>query len=303
MADIFQIMFDVISPIFIVVGASMFISRRFKPDPQSLSTFVVYLFIPALAFNGVATSDLSGSELGGIAGVAFGVVLVMTAAGLVIARFERYDRNLESGFIVSIILVNAANYGIPLNRFAFGEEGAQLAVIYYVMTAMIGSALGVYFASRGQATVRDAFMNVLKVPITYAAVLGLIVNLADINLPLPLSRSLDITAEAAVPGMLALLGLQLGHVSIHNTRWRPVLTASFVRLILGAVVAYPLARLFGLSGVTLNVAVVESAMPTAVLAIALATEFKSDAEFVSTTTLVGTLLSIVSLSVLLALLM
>lgn len=302
MAVLVGIIINIISPIFIVIGISVFVARRFDPPARTLSTPLIYIFIPALVFNGMAASDLTSSEMAGIAGVVLGLKLVMVGGGLLLSRLLHFDRRLESAFIVSVMLMNAANYGIPLNTFAFGEAGGQRAVIYYVMSSLFGAALGIYFASRGASSMRQALLNVFRVPITYAALLGLLFNIGGFSLPLPLQRAVEIMAQAAVPAMLVLLGFQLARVSLRG-RWGPLLLASGMRLLLAPLVALPLALLFNLSGVTFQVAIVESAMPTAVITIALTTEFNSDVEFASAATLVSTLLSIATLSVLLALLM
>jgi hypothetical protein len=301
MVELLSIMLNVISPIFIIVGIVIVIARRLNPDPRGLSTLLVYLFIPSLAFTGIVQSDLRGGEVIGLAAVAVTMSLLMALIGLGVSRLAKFDRKLESAFLISIILVNAANYGIPLNRFAFGPDGERQAIIYYVMSVMMGNVLGVYFASRGEASVKAAVLNVLKVPIAYAALAGLIVNLAEITLPLPLERAIGILSQASVPGMLALLGLKLAETSL-RVRWRPLLLATGIRLVLAPFIAFPLAALLGLTGVTFQVAIVESSMPTAVLANALATQFNSDTEFTSAVTLVSTLASIVTLSILIALL-
>lgn len=301
MAELLSIMFNVISPIFIIVGIVVLIARRLNPDPRGLSTILVYLFIPSLAFTGIVQSDLRGGEVIGLAAVAVTMSLLMALVGLGVSRLAKFDRKLESAFLISIILVNAANYGIPLNRFAFGPDGERQAIIYYVMSVMMGNVLGVYFASRGEASVKAAVLNVLKVPIAYAALAGLIVNLAEITLPLPVERAVGILSQASVPGMLALLGLKLAEASL-RVRWRPLLLATGIRLVLAPLIAFPMAALLGLTGTTFQVAIVESSMPTAVLANALATQFNSDAEFTSAVTLVSTLASIVTLSILIAIL-
>lgn len=302
MADLLAIMFNVIAPIFLVVGLAFYVSRRFEPDPRSISTILVYIFIPALAFDGIARSELDGGEILGLGAMAFGIAFLMALGGKLVARLAGFDRKLESAFLLSVILINAANYGIPLNTFAFGEAGGQRALIYYVMSVMIGNVLGVYFASRGTASVREAALNVLKVPITPAAALGLLVNLADITVPLPLSRAIGLAAAASVPGMLVLLGIQLSRASLRG-RWGAMLLASGMRLVVAPILAVPLALLLGLQGVTFQVAVVESSMPTAVLASALATQFGADAEFTAAVTLLSTILSIITLTLLLSLLM
>lgn len=297
MGELLNIMINVISPIFMVIGVAYLIGKTFNPDIKSISTLLIYLFAPALVFQGISNTEIPAGELGGIALVALGVALIMMIIAIAIARLEGYSHRTEGAFVLSVMLVNAANYGIPLNTFAFGAAGGQVAIVYYVVSALIGNVIGVFFASRGQVSTREALLNVARVPIGYAAVIGLIFNLGDLSLPLPIERSIDVAASAAVPGMLALLGLNLANTTLRG-RIRPIAIAVSTKLALAPLVALALASLLGLTGVTYNVAIVESSMPTAVLATALATQFGSDAELVSAVTLVTTLASVVTLSLL-----
>lgn len=318
--QLLQIMLDVIAPIMLVMGIAYVIGKRFDPDPRSLSVFLIYLFTPALVFSGIYTTELPTGDLVGVAVVVVGVAVVMMAIGYGSARTFSYTPRAESSLILTVILVNAANYGIPLNTFAFGELGGQVAIFYYVISALVGNVLGVFFASRGSVSAREAIANVFKVPIAYAAVIGLALNLGDVELPTIIQRSvIDIAAPASIPMMLALLGLQLSRVSLRPeaesaeeksnteeptlaTNIRAVMLAAGLRLLIAPIVAVILATLVGLSGITFNVSVIQSSMPTAVLASALATQFGGDARYVSAVTLVATLASILSLSVLILLL-
>lgn len=307
-----EIILNVISPILIVMGIGFIIGKRFNPDPSTLSVYLIYLFTPSLVFKGIYTTELASNELLGLAGVVVGVALGTIGLAFIAARFLKYDAKGESALMLTVLLVNAANYGIPLNTFAFGEIGGSIAIIYYVVNSMIGNVLGVYFASRGSFSVKDAILNVFKVPILYAAILGLVLNLTDTKLPLILERSiLEIAANASIPLMLALLGLQLSRISFKQeaneektlaTNPIAVGLATSLRLLIAPIIGFGLATLFGLGGTTFKVAIVESAMPPAVLASALATQFGGDAKYVSMVTMVATLTSVLTLSVLLLLL-
>lgn len=306
MPELLNIIGTVITPIFIIIGLSVLVARIFNPDPRPISTILIYLMIPALVFRGIAFSTLTGTEIIGIAGVVLAISVLTAIVGMVIARVMKFDRRLEGAFLVSVILMNAANYGTPINTFAFGADAEAYAIFYYAMSALFGLILGIYFASRGQVDARQAFINVFKVPVTYAAILGLVFNLIisnnpDFALPLTLQRAIDVLAEGAIPGMLVLLGLQLARVTLKG-QIIPILLATGVRLILAPLMAVPIALLLNLSGVPLMVAIVQSGMPTAVISSAIATEFDSDAGFTSAVTLVSTLASILTLSILLTIL-
>ncbi|MCA9914702.1 MAG: AEC family transporter, partial [Anaerolineae bacterium] len=248
MAELLSIILDVIAPIFIVMGIAYFIGRKLKPDPRSISPFLIYLFTPALVFRSLYETELTGGEIGGLTGVVFGVAFLMMLVGIGTARLFKYDTRTESAQVLTLIMVNAANYGITLNTFAFGEVGGQVATVYYVMNAMMSNVFGVFFASRGSVSLKDSMLNVVRVPIIYAAILGLALNILDVKLPIIIERAfIDIAADAAIPLMLALLGLQLSRVRLSG-RMRAVSLAAAMRLLLGPVFGAGLALLFGLSG-------------------------------------------------------
>lgn len=306
--ELLNIMLNVIMPIMLVMSIGFIIGKRFNPDPRSLSVYLIYLFTPALVFKGVYQAELSGS-LVGVGAVAFLSALAMAIIGFIVARVMGYSTREESSLILTITLVNAANYGISLNTFAFGDAGGSIAIFYYVVSATLGNIFGVFFASRGTIPAKEAFMNVFKVPILYAAILGLILNYYQIELPTVLERSIiDLAAPASIPLMLGLLGLQLSRVSFKTksddeeetlaTNLPAVGIAVGIKLLIAPFIAIGLASLMGLSGLSFNVAVLETSMPTAVLASALATQFGGDARYVSAVILVGTFLSIITLSIL-----
>lgn len=302
MTSFFSVVYNVVGPIFLIIGLAVLFDRRFAPDPRPFSRAVIYLFTPCLVFSGIAQSDLQAEEFGLIVAMAGSFSVLMALAGWVLARLFGLGRELESSFLLSVVLINAGNYGMPLNEFAFGKSGLQRAIVFYVTTAVVVNTLGVYLASRGAASVRRSVLNVLTVPLPYATLLGYIVNVGQIALPLPLERGVTMVGQAAVPCMLFILGLQLSRTSVHS-RIGPIALATFTRLVVSPLIAVPLAGLLGLSGLAWKVSIVEASMPTAVMSGVLATEFGGDAQFVTAVILVSTLASMLTLSVLLTLVM
>lgn len=299
--DTLEVTYNIISPVFIIVGLTVLVDRVFDIDPRSLSRLVVYLFAPFLIFDGLAHMELKGSEAQKLAIIAIGMSLIIAALAWIVARALHFDQRLESAFVLAASLINAGNYGIPLNRLAFGTSGEERALIFFVASVMVTYTLGVFVASRGSVSTRDALLNVLKVPMPYAAALGLAVSLGNVTLPGPVADASGIAASAAIPGMLAVLGLRLSRASLgkYRSQLRPILLASGLRLILAPLVTLGLVVLLGVGGLTRQVSLVQSAMPTAVIASVMAAEFGSDAEFVTAAILVSTLASMVTLSVLL----
>jgi predicted permease len=137
------------------------------------------------------------------------------------------------------------------------------------------------------------------VPLVYAAVGGLLLNLAGWTVPEPLLKVIHLLAQASVPVMLVVLGLNLfesfdGNLERHYV---PALaTATVTKLILAPALAWLAVRLLGLPALSADVTVLQSAMPTAVVTTILASEFESDPGFAALCVLVTTVASLLTLT-------
>ncbi len=299
MPALFNTIVNVIAPILLIVALGAAYGRAFNPDPRILSNMILYLFSPFLALEGMANANLNG-ELGRLMVLAVCVALIMAIISIGLARTLRLERRVESAFILSMVALNAGNYGIAFNEFAYGSAARPYAVMYYVMSSVIANTLGVYFASRGTVSTRTALFNVFTIPLMYGTIIGLAFNLTGIKLPLALERTVNLLADGTIPAMLIVLGLQLGRAVIRG-RLRLILLASGVRLIAGPMIGFLLVMLFHLTGLAAQVAITTSAMPTAVIAGVLATQFGGDSDFVNGVVICSTLGSIVTLSVIVTL--
>ncbi|MBN2469080.1 MAG: AEC family transporter [Anaerolineae bacterium] len=298
---VLTVAYNVISPIALIIGLSALASRYLEIAPRTVSSLIIYLFSPMLVLHSMTYTELQPGDLLHIIGVALLLSVVMSVIGFGAARVLKLDRRTESAFVMTIVLMNAGNYGIPLNEFAYGVPGADRAMVYYIASALLGNTYGVFLASRGTASARDSILNVFKLPLIYCLGLGLILNFSGVELPVPLERSSYLLGSAAVPAMLTLLGMQLARASLRG-RIAPVLAASGLRLLVAPVIALGLAVMLGITGLTKDVIIVESAMPTAVITSALAIQFDADGDFVAAAILISTAASVITLSVLLALL-
>ena len=120
-------------------------------------------------------------------------------------------------------------------------------------------------------------------------------------LPPALSRSSQLLADASIPLMLVLLGLQLGGFQKPD-RWRLLLTGTVIRLLLAPLLAILCAALLDLGGAARLAFILQAGMPTAVLTLILAYEFDTDRDLALNLILTTTLISPISLTLLIYLL-
>ncbi|HYN89435.1 MAG TPA: AEC family transporter, partial [Ardenticatenaceae bacterium] len=222
------VLLDVVLPVLLGAAIVFVAQPRLHLDARPLSRATFYFFSPALVFNSLATSDLSAGELGRVALAVFLVTLALWIVSALLVRLVRLEGAAGSAFLLATLFVNAGNYGLPVTLFAFGETGLAIASVYFAASSMMQSSLGVYLAARGNATARQAAAATFRVPLVYAALLGIALNLADIALPAWLAKSADLLGQGAIPIMLALLGIQLANLMGDRTQRTPALLRPLV---------------------------------------------------------------------------
>ncbi len=300
LANLASILFNIILPIVLIAAVGFVLAKKIGIEARTLSRTMLYFFTPALVFSLTYKARLSGEYASIAVFVVLMAALMLVVCGL-LARALHYDRLTTSAFMLGCLFVNAGNYGLPLMLFAFGEEGLARAAFYFTINSILIQTLGIFVAARGKASMHGALVNVLKMPLVYAVVLGLVFNRAQVPLPEPLAKSVDLAASAAVPTMLVILGIELACAHIGNDR-AVIGVATLARLVLAPLMAFPLAALLGLDGFTRAVCIVQASMPTAVMATIVAVEFDARPQLVTGIVCVSTLASIFTLTILLGIL-
>jgi malate permease and related proteins len=286
-------------PILLVARIGYLAGKLLHIEPKALSKVVFYVFSPSLIFNLLITSQLNNDDIFRMMGFAATQFFLMGFIAWVAGRIFKLERKLFVAVILVAISVNAGNYGMSLNLFAFGEEALAYAGLYFTTAAILTYTVGVTIASMGSKNLGQSLAQLIKIPTVYAVVLAIIFNLTGWVLPTPFERSVSILAGAAIPGMIVLLGLQLQH---NQRSWNlgALGLATGLRLLGGATLAITTAGIFGLQGMAYNAGIIEASMPTAVLSTVLATEFDVEPAFVTSAVFITTILSPLTLTPLLA---
>ena len=299
LSALFDILLNNIAPVFLAAATGYLVGKRLKPDVRSISRITFYIFSPALVFRAIVNSQLSGGEFGQMALFTLLVVLISGGLALLVGRALRYPRPVMVALLLSVMFVNGGNFGLPINLYAFGEAGLARAVLYFAFSTVLVYSLGVFIAGNGRMEWRAALRNVAQVPALYALPLAGLVQMMGWQLPAPLQRPVDLLAGAAIPCMLVILGMQLAQAKFRSNLGA-VSVAAGLRLLAGPAVGLLLAALLGLEGPLRQAAVLEAAMPTAVINTILAVEYDASPEIVTGAVVITTLLSPLTLTPLIA---
>lgn len=302
MLELLTIFIDNMVPVLAIAAVGVVMRRRLEVNPAPVSRMMFYVFSPALAFDAVYTSNISGGDF---LRVYLGTVALLVAIGAVSFFFLRWQTVTPREFattLVAAFVFNGANFGLSIVSFAFGAEALTYAVIIYIAGSTVAWTLGPYVSSSGAASMLKSLQNVLRTPVVYALLGAFLLKAAGIHeLPPALSRSSLLLADASIPLMLVLLGLQLGGFQKPD-RWRLLLSGTAIRLLLAPLIAVVCATILNLDGAARFAFILQAGMPTAVLTLILAYEFDTDRDLALNLIMTTTLLSPISLTLLIYLL-
>ena len=136
-------------------------------------------------------------------------------------------------------------------------------------------------------------------PGMYAMALGILVNATGIQIPATIFDPLKLVGDSILPFLLVVLGMQLAAVNLDG-QWLGASAATFIRLVIAPGVSILATYLMGLSGVTRQAMILENSMPTAIFGVALAQEFDTAPDLITTVIFISTLASMFTLTVLIA---
>lgn len=283
-------------PVFLVAAAGFALAWRLPLDSRTLGRILFYLATPTLVFRSLYQMEIDAGALRDLALISITVTVTTGLMGW-LASYDQ-PRNRRAAFTLTSGISNNGNMGIPISYFALGAPGLALGSIYYVINSFIGNTLGVVVASSGKIPVTSALRQSLRVPVLYAAIVGLAFNRTGVTMPTGVFRAVDLLADAAIPGMLILLGLQLRHAPIRE-RQLIIFRSVAIRLLGGPLLAWLLCLALGVTGVNQSVIILQAAMPTAVMTAVLATEYDTAPRLVATVIFFSTLVSMITLSLVL----
>lgn len=289
---------EVILPVALVASVGVALSRSFHLEPDTVGKINLYGLTPALAFNSVMTTQVSGGQA---AHLVIGYLVVSLAVGLIaLLAALPYDGKTRRGVIACVVIGNNGNFGLPIALLALGQEGLDQAVVLFLISLVVMFIIGPALLGAHKGLL-GAMLTVVKLPVTWALVLALVIRLSGFTLPVGITRGVELLAGAAVPMVLLALGIQLGQSQrIHFTR--PVLTAVGLRVFVLPLLALGLGVAIGLRGLELSSLILACSMPTAVNVFMIAREYGSDPETAASAVALSTVVSLGTIAVAVALL-
>jgi predicted permease len=289
-----------------ILAHKNFYSDIFLSD---LNALVFWVGLPAIIFNCLAnTTSIPDNMLSG-----FGIFLLSGSLVTVVAfgavKFLNVDRFKVGPFVQGSFRGNLAFIAIPIVMFAMRDhddlDEALSMVILIIAPAMIYyNVISVCIlvrsnASKGEASIKKMISSILRNPLILSSVLGMVVLSLNIRLPGVVSNTLTYIGSISGPAALFCVGGALASAKLKG-QWHLALLASGLKVLLLPILTYGICEIVDFDPLLTFVLLVMTASPTAVASYVLVKAMKGDEELASSIIVISTLLSVLSLSLVLA---
>jgi len=274
--------FETVFPLFAVVLVGFFYARA-RPTDMSIPNRVnMSVFIPALVFSVMASKNFQIADYQTLI-IASSVIII--GSGFLVWPVCRMMGISVKTLLPPMMFNNSGNLGIPLLVLAFGESVLPIAVILFLTENILHFTLGMYLMNP-----RTNPINIIKMPMVLATILGVIWSLNGWHLPVALSVPIDMIGQIAIPLMLFALGVRMTQVDLKN--WRIGVLGAILCPLSGLMVLFIWNLLSPLSADDFTYLLIFACLPPAILNYMVAELYQQEPQKVASIVLIGNLFSL-----------
>lgn len=307
MAVVLQIFSNNILPIFLLILLGFFFGRAFDVHMPTLSKLNFMIFVPCFTFTNLYLANLDVS-----AALAFVAAAILLGLNLLIpkllAPLLKLNKSRTKAFQNSVAFYNSGNIGIPLITLVFstgqylvdGETPwLSMAMATQIMVLLVQNAttntVGYYNAWSAKVTWKEALKKVVTMPTIYGVILAFICRAIPYDIEgTPVFVTLRYVSNGLVPIALLTLGVQLSRSKI-RFKLKEAYIAVLLRLLGGPLLCFAIIKLLGIEGITAQVLMISSAVPTAVNTALIAADADNHPDYAAQVVLMSTILCSVTL--------
>ncbi len=277
---------------FVALGAALRFIRPNGIAPESMQrsivALVLWVLLPLVVFFSVQDLPLNEAALRILLYV-LGTTLIALGVAWFWLRKTKLPAKSKGAFLIAAVFGNVLFLGLPLNNAIFAGWTMRIAIEYMLVAnvlllftagAMFAKNLaesGKFSLSRSASSVARDYPVWLKEPVLWAAVVGLIFNLAGASMPAWIELIKTMLYGVLIPLLLLAVGLALNWTRSWNNQLVGVIPVVVIQLILVPLVMWGMVSLFGSTGLqTTKALLLDSMLPATLIGFVICDRYKLD---------------------------
>jgi predicted permease len=285
-----SIIFSILSIyVFIVMGYAAKRTFKEKIDDKTITLLNVYFLQVFLTFWGLLIHPVDITLL-----YAPTIYLVIVIAALIISALfatHLFTKKKEYSIaMVAALIGNTGNLGIPLNIAIFGEESIPYTTVVNLVNVFVVYTIGVYYYSRGSFDVKTSLLNIVKLPILWAAIVAIILSIYSYRPNETIMKMLMMGAYASMTMQLFLFGIYLYGTKINEINKTLIGWVVGFKFLLLPLLALVVLSFLQLDPMLKGIVFIELMMPLAVANVNLASLYDCEPKVVTALVLITSVL-------------
>lgn len=249
---------------------------------DKVNKIVFYYIIPIVCFKTTYLMPFSINHFK-ISLVANLTIISCVIVSLIIYKKIASIKGVSPKVIGSLIMCSAFGnvlyIGLPILTKLYGIEGMSYAFTYDFLastplTWTLAVAVCMKYGRVGKISLKDSIFTIIRIPPIWGLILGLLFRELSISISDELINLMNLLSKYITFLMLIIVGISIKAVA--PDRFKILLPAIIVKIIMSPIFALFYGSIFNLSGIPLNVCIVESVMPSMLLSMIFASAFGVD---------------------------
>lgn len=268
---------------------------------KKLSRFIVVFVLPCLIV--VSMQRPLSPELRDraflVLGLSFATYALAFPLAFLLSKAMRLSGTEAGVHSFASVFSNVAFMGFPVLQGLFGKDILFEASIATMPFQLLAFSVGAAMLASGSGRRAELKPSSFVKPAGVAALVGLALFLLNVALPDPIFRAASLLGDTTTPLSMAVIGATLAETDLRGALgdWRIWVTSAW-RLAGFPLIVWLALRPLGISGTTLGLLVVMSAMPVAANATMLSAAYGGDHRRASSLVFVSTALSLATIPLL-----
>ena len=248
---------------FIVIG---YIAKKTFQDEINEKTLIVislYFLQPILTFWGLTRTPIDFNLIY----TPFIYLLTIVTTLFILLFISKYifkESKDQSIFIVTSLIGNTGNLGIPLGIALFGEASIAYTSIINIANVFFIYTVGIYFFAKEQFTFKQSVKSMIKIPILWFAILALLFNYFEFTINSQIDKALQMGAFATIVLQLIIFGVYLAKINAKGQNYKLTLSTTTVKLIILPIIGIIISLIFNLDKYAASILIVSLSTPLAV---------------------------------------
>lgn len=218
------------------------------------------------------------------------IALFVLLFSALVAKKLFFDKKIYSIATVAAIIGNTGNLGIPLCIAIFGESSIAYTTVINLANVFVVYTLGVFYYSRGSFDIKTSIKNIIKLPILWAALIAIGLNIIGYTPSQNINKLLTMGAYASIAMQLILFGIYLYGTKISQIDKKLTIWLTGLKFIIIPLVTFMFLYFLNIDKSIKGIIFIELLMPLAIANVNIASLYECNPKIVTSQVFISSIL-------------